>query len=217
MASAVDSRLAYARLSAVAMASRLPTANRGSTNSYTTSWDTTAIQWQPFQLNPDMASEGADRGEYIRAKFGPGGYGQMAEALVEIGHSVGIDFDFDRPGRVPNTIDSHRLMGLAGSAGLQEELSEVMFRQYFGEGLDIGDAAILAAAGAEAGLDLAAMKALLETDEGRQEIKQSDAAARGLGISGVPTFVFDEKFAIVGAQEPAVFVELLDHFEAEAA
>ena len=176
-----------------------------------------AIQWQPFQLNPDMASEGADRGEYIRAKFGPGGYGQMAEALVEIGHSVGIDFDFDRPGRVPNTIDSHRLMGLAGSAGLQEELSEVMFRQYFGEGLDIGDAAILAAAGAEAGLDLAAMKALLETDEGRQEIKQSDAAARGLGISGVPTFVFDEKFAIVGAQEPAVFVELLDHFEAEAA
>ena len=121
-----------------------------------------AIQWQPFQLNPDMASEGADRGEYIRAKFGPGGYGQMAEALVEIGHSVGIDFDFDRPGRVPNTIDSHRLMGLAGSAGLQEELSEVMFRQYFGEGLDIGDAAILAAAGAEAGLDLAAMKALLE-------------------------------------------------------
>ena len=68
-----------------------------------------------------------------------------------------------------------------------------------------------------AGLDLAAMKALLETDEGRQEIKQSDAAARGLGISGVPTFVFDEKFAIVGAQEPAVFVELLDHFEAEAA
>lgn len=175
-----------------------------------------AIQWQPFQLNPDMASEGADRGEYIRAKFGPGGYGQMAEALVEIGHSVGIDFDFDRPGRVPNTIDSHRLMGLAGSAGLQEELSEVMFRQYFGEG-DIGDAAILAAAGAEAGLDLAAMKALLETDEGRQEIKQSDAAARGLGISGVPTFVFDEKFAIVGAQEPAVFVELLDHFEAEAA
>ena len=176
-----------------------------------------AIQWQPFQLNPDMASEGADRGEYIRAKFGPGGYGQMAEALVEIGHSVGIDFDFDRPGRVPNTIDSHRLMGLAGSAGLQEELSEVMFRQYFGEGLDIGDAAILAAAGAEAGLDLAAMKALLETDEGRQEIKQSDAAARGLGISGVPTFMFDEKFAIVGAQEPAVFVELLDHFEAEAA
>ena len=176
-----------------------------------------AIQWQPFQLNPDMASEGADRGEYIRAKFGPGGYGQMAEALVEIGHSVGIDFDFDRPGRVPNTIDSHRLMGLAGSAGLQEELSEVMFRQHFGEGLDIGDAAILAAAGAEAGLDLAAMKALLETDEGRQEIKQSDAAARGLGISGVPTFVFDEKFAIVGAQEPAVFVELLDHFEAEAA
>ncbi len=176
-----------------------------------------AIQWQPFQLNPDMASEGADRGEYIRAKFGPGGYGQMAEALVEIGHSVGIDFDFDRPGRVPNTIDSHRLMGLTGSAGLQEELSEVMFRQYFGEGLDIGDAAILAAAGAEAGLDLAAMKALLETDEGRQEIKQSDAAARGLGISGVPTFVFDEKFAIVGAQEPAVFVELLDHFEAEAA
>ena len=176
-----------------------------------------AIQWQPFQLNPDMASEGADRGEYIRAKFGPGGYGQMAEALVEIGHSVGIDFDFDRPGRVPNTIDSHRLMGLAGSAGLQEELSEVMFRQYFGEGLDIGDAAILAAAGAEAGLDLAAMKALLETDEGRQEIKQSDAAARGLGISGVPTFVFDEKFAIVGAQEPAVFVELLDHFEVEAA
>ena len=176
-----------------------------------------AIQWQPFQLNPDMASEGADRGEYIRAKFGPGGYGQMTEALVEIGHSVGIDFDFDRPGRVPNTIDSHRLMGLTGSAGLQEELSEVMFRQYFGEGLDIGDAAILAAAGAEAGLDLAAMKALLETDEGRQEIKQSDAAARGLGISGVPTFVFDEKFAIVGAQEPAVFVELLDHFEAEAA
>ena len=136
---------------------------------------------------------------------------------MDIGQSVGIDFDFDRPGRVPNTIDSHRLMGLAASAGLQEGLSEVMFRQYFGEGLDIGDAAILAAAGAEAGLGEAAVKALLETGEGRPEIKQSDAAARGMGISGVPTFVFDEKFAIVGAQEPAIFVELFDHLEAEAA
>ncbi|MBT3397143.1 MAG: DsbA family oxidoreductase, partial [Alphaproteobacteria bacterium] len=170
-----------------------------------------AIVWEPFQLNPDMAPEGADRDEYIKAKFGPGGFGQMGDALLEIGKSVGIDFDFDRPGRVPNTIDSHRMMTFAATQGLQDALSEVMFRQYFGEGLDISDPDILAAAGAEAGMDAAAVESLLGSDDGRAEIHQSDAAARAMGISGVPTFVFDNKYALVGAQEPAAFLELFDH------
>ena len=175
------------------------------------------ILWEPFLVNPEMPPEGADRNAYIKAKFGPGGYGQMGDALMEIGKSVGIDFNFDRPGRVPNTIDSHRLMTLAASQDLQDVLSEVMFRQYFGEGLDISDPTILAAAGAEAGMDQAAVQTLLESDKGRAEIHQSDSAARAMGISGVPTFVFDNKFALVGAQEPSAFIELFDHLKTEAA
>jgi predicted DsbA family dithiol-disulfide isomerase len=175
------------------------------------------ILWEPFQLNPDMSPEGADRDEYIRAKFGPSGYGKMGDALMEIGKSVGIDFNFERPSRIPNTIDSHRLMTVAATQGLQDALSEVMFRQYFNEGLDISDPKILAAAGAEAGLDHADVKAMLATVKGRAEIHQSDATARAMGISSVPTFVFDNNFVIVGAQESLAFVELFDHLESETA
>ena len=176
-----------------------------------------SIQWEPFQLNPDMPAGGADRDEYIRAKFGPGGYGRMGDALLDAGLSVGIEFDFDRAARVPNTIDSHRLMAMASSVGRQAELAEVMFRQYFTDGLDIGDATVLTAAGIEAGLDEIQVRALLDGGEGRAEISRADDGARRIGISSVPTFIFDGRFAIVGAQDPEVFLQLFDHLAAEAA
>ena len=156
-----------------------------------------------------------ERDEYIRAKFGDGGYGSMGDALRAAGHSVGIEFDFDRASRIPNTVDSHRLLAMAESVHRQPELSEVLFRQYFVDGLDIGDLKVLVTAAAEAGLDQSAVESLLAGEQGRAEIRQSDHTARTMGISGVPTFVFDGRYAIVGAQEPDVFLQLLDLMEAE--
>jgi predicted DsbA family dithiol-disulfide isomerase len=175
----------------------------------------TTIVWRAFQLNPDMPSEGADRDEYIQAKFGKNGYGPMGDALRAAGLSVGIEFDLNRASRIPNTVDSHRLLSMAASVDRQPELSEVLFRQYFIDGLDIGDPDVLSAAAAEAGLDGLAVKTLLAGDEGRAEILQADQHARSMGISSVPTFVFDGRHTIVGAQDPDVFLQLFDLMKSE--
>lgn len=166
------------------------------------------IRWRPFLLNPDMPDGGMDRQTYLSTKFGGEHRAERVyDSIRRAGEGNGIDFAFEKIQRTPNSVDSHRLIRFA-ERNVSPENCEVMveqlFEAYFREGLDIGDLAVLTEVGVAAGLDQEALSAYLASDEDRAEIYRENAEAHRLGVTGVPCFILDEKYAIAGAQEPEV-------------
>ncbi|HYM32711.1 MAG TPA: DsbA family oxidoreductase [Candidatus Cybelea sp.] len=169
------------------------------------------IGWRPFQLNPDMPEEGMDRDEYVARKFGSSDRAhKIYDAIRGAGAEEGIAFDFRRIGRTPNTVASHRLIRWAGSAGVQHKVVELIFDRYFVRGDDIGNPAVLTDIAREAGMDADLVAELLARDADVDQVRAEDQVARDLGIAGVPCFIVDRKYAISGAQDPAVFLQVFD-------
>lgn len=150
------------------------------------------IAWLPFELNPEMPKAGVDRRAYRSAKSGSWQRSQALDAQVAAaGRSDGLVFNHDRMERTPNTVDAHRLIWLAGQHGKRDAVVEGLFAAYFNEGRDVGDPAVLADIGASAGLDDARILAMLASDEGQAEVQSELRRAGSLGVSGVPTVLFD--------------------------
>lgn len=164
------------------------------------------VRWHPFQLNPDMPPGGMSRKRYIAIKFGGAERGRtIYQNIANVARSSGLEIDFDRILRTPNTLNSHRLLAHAERAGLQNEVVERLFAAYFLEGRDIGSLEVLTEVGEAAGLDRSATERFLLSDADHAEVVESDAHAREAGTSGVPHFVINGKLAVAGAQEPQVF------------
>ena len=167
--------------------------------------------WRPFLLNPEMPPEGIDRTAYLVKKFGSESrVRRIYGAIGEAGQSVEIDFAFDRIGKTPNSVDSHRLVRFAHKRGLADEVAEALFVEFFINGRDIGDLRVLTEIGAANGLDAKEVEAYLNTDADVDTIHDENVRAHRLGINGVPSFAFNEKFVISGAQEPQVLARMLD-------
>jgi predicted DsbA family dithiol-disulfide isomerase len=177
-----------------------------------------AISWRPFQLNPDMPPEGMTRDDYVRAKFGGGDRPrQIYQAIAESGREAGIEFQFSKIKRTPNTVLSHRLIYWSAKQEHQDEVVAELFKAYFEDGLDLGDLEILVECAKRAGLDRELARQFLLSEEGRQEVVASDVYARRLGINGVPCFIVNRKYAVSGAQPPSAFVEVFNLAERDAA
>ncbi|MFO1350241.1 MAG: DsbA family oxidoreductase [Gammaproteobacteria bacterium] len=172
---------------------------------------TVEIRWHPFQLNPDMPRAGMDRKMYIENKFGgPANARKIYERVSAAGKAAGVDFNFDAIPRTPNTVNAHRLIHWAEGAGLQDKMVEILFRKYFQDGLDIGAHAVLLDAAVEAGMDAEDIATRLAGDDDEDYVRNADVSARQLGVSGVPFFIFDRRYAISGAQPPATFIEVFE-------
>lgn len=178
-----------------------------------------AIEWHPFQLNPDMPPEGMDRATYLETKFGGREnaakvYGRIDEAA----RAAGLQINWEGITRTPNTLDAHRLIHWAGLEGRQTPVVQALFEAYFLQGRDIGDREVLADIAAEQGLDRAMIARLLASDADVEEIRARDAHARSHGVTGVPTFVVAERHVVPGAQPTEVWLRLIDELtEAGAA
>ncbi len=165
------------------------------------------VHWRPFQLNPDMPAEGVPRAEYRAAKFGSVERGAELDAQVAAaGRLAGLEFRHDRMLRTPNTVAAHRLVRHAAGPG-QHALVEALFRAYFHDGEDVGDAAVLARIGAAHGVADAA--AFLAGDGLDAEVRAEDAQFRRMGISGVPSFALDGRVLWSGAQPAERMAEAL--------
>jgi predicted DsbA family dithiol-disulfide isomerase len=174
------------------------------------------IRWHPFQLNPDIPAEGADRRSYLEAKFGGPQRAREIYARVEAaGQEAGIAFAFERIERQPNTVDAHRLIAWAQANALErtDALVERLFKAYFTEGADIGDMHELARLAGEAGYDPAGALAHLRSDEGRADVAAADRRSKEMGISGVPFFIFNRRLAVSGAQPSAILADALAQAE----
>jgi predicted DsbA family dithiol-disulfide isomerase len=164
-----------------------------------------ALRWRPYQLDPTIPPGGLDRADYMERKFGKSGRLQSVhDNLTRLGAEFGIPFAFDKIKRSPNTLDAHRLIRWAASAGSQGTIVDRLFKAYFVEGRDIGDRAVLIDIARECGLDADLVEKLLadgaDADLVRQEIEQAQA----MGVSGVPFFIFAGRLGVPGAQEPSV-------------
>ena len=167
--------------------------------------------WHPFQLQPDLPKRGVPWQEFSRQKFGnlEGRRAAFAQ-VVRNGSSEGIEFDFERMPVAPNTLDAHRLVLLASARGLGKPMSRALYRAYFCEARDITDPNVLEALAVSVGLEEGAVRDLLAGNEFSDEFRASQLEAAKLGISGVPFYLFNQKFALAGAQPPEMFETALE-------
>jgi predicted DsbA family dithiol-disulfide isomerase len=155
------------------------------------------IRWLPFQLNPDMPAQGMARADYRKAKFGSIERGRELDARVAAeGRAEGIEFAFDRMQRTPNTQAAHRLIQLAQDQGVAGPVVDALFVAYFEQAQDIGDPQVLAAIAERCGVANWPTAA----DSGRTSGLEEEV--RALGISAVPTFIFDRRLGVSGAHPP---------------
>jgi predicted DsbA family dithiol-disulfide isomerase len=176
------------------------------------------ISWRAYRLDPTIPPGGVDRRTYMKAKFGDSDRASaVTDAIKSAGEAEQIAFAFDRIEKRPDTIDSHRLIRWAGSAGKQTDIVERLFKAYFEEGRDIGDPAVLVDVAREADMDGGLVADLLAKDADRDHIEQEDALAHRMGISGVPTFIFANKYLISGAHDADKLVKVIDKTLSETA
>ena len=139
----------------------------------------------------------------------------MNDRVSGIAATVGLDFQLQNA-HPANTFRAHRLLHFAATKGLGNELTERLMRGYFSEGVRIGDRDELLRLAVEVGLDAGEAAAVLDWDAFDAEVRADIALARRFGATGVPFFVFDRKYAVSGAQETALFTEVLDKAWADA-
>jgi predicted DsbA family dithiol-disulfide isomerase len=169
------------------------------------------VQWRPYRLDPTVPKGGIDRRTYMRNKFGEGANVlAMSQALKAEGAKEGIAFDFDIIERRPDTLDSHRLIRWAAAAGVQDSMVERLFSAYFLEGRDIGDAGVLEFLAADIGMDSLQVADMLAGDTDLAAVEREAKLAGEMGITGVPAFIFANRYVITGAREADVLVRVID-------
>jgi len=165
------------------------------------------VTWRPYQLDPTTPREGKDRRAGMLARFGGDEAAlRAASAHVEdAAQAVGLNPQFSTIAKTPNTLDAHRLILWAKSAGVQEIVAEALFQAYFVHGEDLTKSETLIAIARGCGMDGALVADLLASDRDVETVQAEINVAREMGVTGVPCFVFDGRLAVVGAQEPAKF------------
>jgi predicted DsbA family dithiol-disulfide isomerase len=159
------------------------------------------VHWRPFFLNPWVPREGISREDYLTTKFGSvEAYKNIAGRVVAAASDEGLTYRPDLVKRQPNTTDCHRLIHWAEAKGKASEMKQRLMELYFRDGGDLTNTEVLVQAAADCGLDAAEMRRRLASDEDVALVSGNAQEAADKGISGVPTFVFAQKYAVSGAQ-----------------
>tara|TARA_R110002124_G_scaffold287021_7_gene469880 strand:+ start:2176 stop:2823 length:648 start_codon:yes stop_codon:yes gene_type:complete len=169
------------------------------------------LEWQPFELNPNMPAEGQDLYEHIAEKYGSTMEQQKEsqETMTDAGEELGFTFDYFEGMRMSNTFEAHVLLEYAREFGKQTELKMRLTKAFFSERKDVSDRAVLKEALLDVGLNAEEALAKLEDQEARKEVRDKEAYWQNIGVRSVPTIVFDRKSAVTGAQPIDVFKKVL--------
>jgi predicted DsbA family dithiol-disulfide isomerase len=174
--------------------------------------DPVEIVWRPFQLDPTAPATPSPVLDVYAKKFGgPDKAKQITDHVTSVAAAVGWTFDFSIAQRA-NTFDAHRLLAYAletGGPELQGRVKNALLRAYFTEGRNVGDPEELVVIGAAEGLDPEAVRAMLESGDYVRATREEMDRAVELGISAVPSFVFNGVGVLPGAQEPEQFLRVL--------
>ena len=174
--------------------------------------DDVTISWHSFELDPTLQTNtDINSLQYFSEIKGiPVSQAkQMQQQVANIAKEVGIEFNNDKA-VVANSFNAHRLIQLAKSKGHGNEIEEELFKAHFTEGKNIDDIEELVQTGISIGLDEKEVREMLASDAFSKEVKQDEMQAQSLGIRGVPFFIFNNKYAVSGAQSPDTFLEVLE-------
>lgn len=179
------------------------------------------VQWHPFELNPDMPREGEDAASHVMRKYGitaeqsRANSGKMAGVAAELGFAFNRGPDF----RMRNSFDAHRLLSWAGAleepeqvegTGVQTALKLALFRAHFTDNRDVSDHDVLADVAASVGLDGARARAILAGEEFGEMVRVEEAYWADQNITGVPAFILGGRMLVPGAQDPEVFIRVIE-------
>ncbi|MFG0242506.1 MAG: DsbA family oxidoreductase [Phycisphaerales bacterium JB054] len=171
-----------------------------------------SLRWMPFQLDETLPPEGKDRAQYLNEKFGGAERAEAAYAPVRsAGAAEGIPFAFDRIRKSPNTLDCHRLILWSRAENAQSEMAERLFQLYFVEGADLTDPETLIQAADDVGMMSDLVAELLPTDSDKDKVQRDLDNARAIGVTGVPCFIIDERFMVMGAEAPETLAAAIRH------
>ena len=169
------------------------------------------ITWHPFQLDPTIPVEGISRDEYFANKFGSiEQIEQIFERVVGVGEKAGIDFNFNKMPKAVNTIPLHKLLHIAREDGTQIALEEKLFKGYFTDGIDFSEKEQLITFMIDFGWNREKTESVLANEEITYQVTQEIKHFQGLGVTGVPFFILNNKYGISGAQPTSVFLETLE-------
>ena len=174
--------------------------------------DEVNITWKSFELDPNIQTvEDTNIYDYFsKAKGIPREQAvSMFNNVTQVAAEVGLDFKLEQS-VVANSFRAHRLIQLAKTMNLGDEIEEELFRIHFMEGKNIDDESVLLASGKNIGIPETAISALFNSDDFDAEVRIDQLEAQRIGIRGVPFFVFDDKYAVSGAQAPEIFLQTLE-------
>lgn len=168
------------------------------------------VTWLPYFLNPSLpGGKGKNKLESYKQKFGASRVAAMIPRMEKVGKEEGIAFSYG--GNIGNTMDSHRLIEWAGkiSSEKQDAVVEALMSSYFEKEECLSDMPVLLSAAEKAGLEGA--KEFLESDKLTDDVTIAVSKAQSeWGVSGVPFFVIDNKYAFSGAQDPETIANVLE-------
>ncbi|MCC8361386.1 DsbA family oxidoreductase [Salinimicrobium sediminilitoris] len=174
--------------------------------------DKVKITWKSFQLDPTLETR-ADMNSidyFVEAKgVSKEQARQMFSRATQMAKEVGLDFNLE-DSVLANSFRAHKLIQMAKSEGLGDEIEEALFKAHFEDAKNIDYPEVLVEIAASIGMDAAEVKQMLESDDFNYEVKQDEMEARNIGVTGVPFFVFDDRYAVSGAQPTEAFLQTLE-------
>lgn len=180
------------------------------------------VQWHPFELNPDMPAEGEDAASHVMRKYGISAEQSRANSgkMSGIAEELGFAFNRGPAFRMRNSFDAHRLLTWAGAleapeqdsvTGVQTALKLALFRAHFTDNRDVSDHDVLADVAASVGLDAGRAGAILAGDEFGEMVRTEEAYWTDQNVTGVPAFILGRRMLIPGAQDPEVFIRVIEN------
>lgn len=179
------------------------------------------VQWHPFELNPDMPPEGEDAAAHVMRKYGISADQSRANSgrLADIARELGFAFNRGPEFRMRNSFDAHRLLTWAGAleeteqaatTGVQTALKLALFRAHFTDNRDVSDHTVLADVAASVGLDRVRAAAILAGDDYGEMVRVEEAYWADQNVTGVPAFILGGWMMVPGAQDPDMFIRVIE-------
>lgn len=175
------------------------------------------IEWHPFELNPQMETEGENLREHLMAKYGINLEQSIAARsnLTDLGLDLGFQFNFHDGMSIYNTFQAHQLLHWAKGKNNQTELKLALFDAYFTNRVNISDPQSLLEIVDKVGLNKVEAKLALDEETFAEDVRAKQQHWRSLGVQGVPAIILDNKYLISGAQEPAHFKQAIEQLLSE--